>query len=188
MRKKRYWECVFAGTMHKQIWRGAVHDDDDSYYSGSAEKAGDNLDGELTESDNEDNEANDSKKIKKRSSASLKTEMADLVDRYELEDTYRTPQPDETLADFYARTSEYWNDKAATRKTTVDDKSNDVKPSHSAKDRKREGFGLARVRFEELEPVIERLMALKLQRKEKKDEKSEKREGKSKSKKSSSKG
>ena len=33
LKKRQAWECVWPGTMHKQVWRGAVHDDDDSYYS-----------------------------------------------------------------------------------------------------------------------------------------------------------
>lgn len=165
LRKKRYWECVFAGTMHKQVWRGAVHDDDNSYYSSKGGE--EDLDGALTDTDNEEEKVDDAAiKKEKISSGSLKKEMADLVERHGLEDANRTSQPGETLADFYARTSEYWNAKAATQKTI------ESEDTQSAKDLKREGFGLARARFEELQPVIERLMDLKLQRKEQKESKS----------------
>lgn len=33
LRKKRVWECLFAGTMHKQVWKGDSQDDDNSIYS-----------------------------------------------------------------------------------------------------------------------------------------------------------
>lgn len=166
LRKNRNWTCTFPGTMHQQVWRGAVNDDDDSYYSNNT---GGNADGEMTDSDNEpDNKVKEAEKREESSSGSRKQEIAKLAEKYQLEDVNRTPQPDEVLADFYARTSDYWNGKAAEQGVAGNN-------AHvlSSKELKREGFALARVRFEVLEPIIERLMNLKLQRKLDKTRKTE---------------
>lgn len=180
LRKSRQWKCIFAGTMHTQVWRGAVHDDDDSYYSNAG---GGNVDGDdLTDSEDEKEEAvgeieetKEEKTKESSSGSSRKQEMAELVETHQLEDVNRTPQPGETLADFYARTSDYWNSKAAAQVGS----DSEATPM-STKEVKRGGFALARTRFDELEPIIERLMKLKLQRKQEKELKAEKKSSKSK--------
>jgi N-acetylneuraminic acid mutarotase len=178
LRKREKWECHWPGTMHKQVWRGAIHDDDDSYYSSTAAALDD--DEEERESDLSDDERLEEKgttrKPKKKSSG-LRQEIAELNEKYHLGDGNRTPQPGEALSDFYARTSDYWNQQAADRMPGTT--SGVVKnPSErlSNKELKREGFGLANARFVELEPVIERLHELDLEREERKGLKKEKKD------------
>eukprot|EP00934_Nitzschia_sp_Nitz4_P002214 Nitzschia sp. Nitz4//scaffold37_size175936//169241//171469//NITZ4_002071-RA/size175936-snap-gene-0.250-mRNA-1//1//CDS//3329549863//2214//frame0 len=65
----------------------------------------------------------------------------------------RTPANGESLADFYTRTSKYWNGQAAEIvQVTGEELSN--------KELKREGFKLAKNRFEELKPILDRLAEL----------------------------
>ena len=82
-------------------------------------------------------------------------------------DPDRTPAPGEGLTDFYARTSDYWNSQTGLSKES----------GAPPKEIKRQGFALAKNRFESLEEVLERFTALELQyRKEKKAKKEKKKE------------
>jgi len=189
LRKRDKWECVWPGTMHKQVWRGAVHDDDDSYYStDTGRNKNDSDDDEDEDDDSSDDELDnkeqqtDAKKILKSDKRSdLKQEIAQMNEKHDLSDENRTPQPGEALADFVSRTSDYWNDQAAQ---VI--KASDASAEISAKALKREGFSLARTRFEELEHVLERLAELSLEskaaKKERKESKSEKSKDKTKKK------
>ena len=187
LRKTRCWECLYPGTMHQQVWRGAEeHDDDDSYYSNATSTGrqlqddDDDDDSEVSNNDVDDDELTDTEadeakveKIEQKKSSNPKKETAELVDRYELENANTTPEPEESLSDFYARTGDYWNDKVAKQAEGDDSK------TLSAKEVKRESFGLARARFEELEPVIARLLELKRQRQQEKADKKERKSKKS---------
>ncbi|GKY94895.1 kelch domain containing 4 [Mayamaea pseudoterrestris] len=153
LRKREQWVCIFAGSMHKQVWRGAVNDDEDSYYSASkGDDVEDELDDDLDESDDEnDAVSNNSEDM---SADVYKKTFMELDKQYGISDSSRTPQANESLAEFYSRTSGYWNDQvsqAAAPDATM-----------STKELKREGFALARTRFEELEPIWLRLGNLKL--------------------------
>jgi N-acetylneuraminic acid mutarotase len=168
LRKCDHWKCIYAGSMHKQVWRGAVHDDDDSYYSaGAGSMPGESVD--LVDADAaelDDDHSGTEEKVK------VDPELATLTAMYRLDDIDRTPQPNESLADFFARTSDHWNEQA--RKSASEEL--------SAKELKREGFGLARKQFEELEPVMEMLQGLGFQCQDDDKAKAEKRSSKSKSK------
>jgi len=148
LKKRNQWKCVWPGTMHKQVWRGAVHDDDDSYISTGADDDEDDSDGS--------DEAEESERQSK-DKAGGNPEIADLEAKHDLSNKDRTPEKGEVLADFFARTSSYWNEQALEMM-----KQNDESVEPSKKEIKREGFQLARKRFEELEPVMERLKELSL--------------------------
>jgi hypothetical protein len=53
LRKRTSWECLWEGTMHKQVWRGAIHDDDDSYISTGTGAEDDSDDDEDEEEEDE---------------------------------------------------------------------------------------------------------------------------------------
>ena len=152
LRKREKWECIWKGTMHTQVWRGAIHDDDDSYISTGKEDNSD-YDDDYGSSDEEalevvGEESPQEKKSKRKSKRSgIREEIAELNETYELSDSNRTPNTGESLADFYSRTSGFWNDKAAE----------DVAMTNkqlSNKELKREGFKLAKDRFDELSYCI----------------------------------
>lgn len=181
LRKREKWECIWQGTMYKQVWRGAVHDDDDSYISTGVE------DGNIDEDDDsdlsDDNDENRKASMESRRS-SLRQEVNELNQNYDLEDSNRTPENGESLADFYSRTSEYWNGQATEQFSSVDSE------PLTNKELKRQGFMLAKERYEDLAPVLERLTELgigggddkgkfkdskKKEKKEKKDKKEKKK-------------
>ena len=64
---------------------------------------------------------------------------------------HRTPLAGESVADFYACTTEYWNVEAGK---TVGQAAADRGDAMSSKGLKREGFSLARERYDELKPVL----------------------------------
>lgn len=68
-----------------------------------------------------------------------------------MDDGRRTPLAGESVADFYARTTEHWNAEA-TREAAAEGGE-----AASTKELRREGFRLARERYEELTPVLRRL-------------------------------
>jgi len=183
LRRREHWECLWPGTMHKQVWRGALFDDDDSYISST---------GKEDVSDEEDDEDDDSlsggeeakKESGKEKASGKKSKEAHLrkqevthngsEDDVGQERSRSTPLSGESLTDFYTRTSKYWNQLAADSLGGSE---------LSSKDLKREGFKLAQTRFEE---VLQRMGGLSLSSKEKKTTE-DKHESKKKSKKSSKK-
>ena len=84
---------------------------------------------------------------------------------YRTQKLFRTPNVDESLADFYSRTSTFWNTQAAE----VVAKTNEELTN---KELKREGFKLAKDRFDELKPVLDRLSELSIEAKPEKSDKS----------------
>lgn len=74
---------------------------------------------------------------------------------------------------------DYWNEQAAEL-----DKAVNSNEALSSKELKREGFGLARKRYEVLEPVMERLKELDFQRQERMERTTDKGKDKEKKKKS----
>lgn len=187
LRKRDKWECINEGTMHKQVWRGAVFDDDDSYIStGVGSDDDDDLDEELSDSELADEDAVRAAKAAKKAAkkeqekskrAGLRQEIADLKGKLDLDDVNRTPLMGEALAEFYSRTSKYWNDEAATRiaqETATQSETEKL----SSKELKREGFNLASERYDELKPVLERLDELELQQREAEEERKHRKEKK----------
>ena len=175
LRKRESWECLYKGTMHTQVWRGAIHDDDDSYISTGKEEDSD--DDDYGSSDEEGlevvgEESLDEKKLRRKSKRSgIREEIAELNEKYELSDSNRTPNAGESLADFYSRTSGYWNDRAAEVVANTDE-------PLSNKELKREGFKIAKDRFDELKPVLDRLEELSIEAKPEKNNKKTKGDGK----------
>jgi N-acetylneuraminic acid mutarotase len=162
LKKRDQWDCLWQGTMHKQVWRGAIHDDDDSYVSTGKEDGGDDDDDYDDFGDDDDEvmeglepKKSNSKKSSKKSKASagLRQEVSEMNERYGLDDVNRTPNSGESLADFYSRTSTTWNNEAATQLAGTD---SDL----SNKELKRQGFILAKDRYEELRPVLDRMAEL----------------------------
>jgi hypothetical protein len=193
LRKRTHWECLWEGTIHKQVWRGAVHDDDDSYIStgggddDSSDDDDDFDDDQVDELDEEAlKEAKAAKKAAKREKkkAGLKEEIAELNSQLNLDDTNRTPAMGEAMADFYSRTSEFWTQQAAE---SMKEQGSNANEPLSHKEMKREGFALAQTRYDELSPIIERLNELELQQQDGEGDrslrKSDKKEKKKKSKK-----
>jgi Galactose oxidase, central domain len=169
VRKNRTWQCIFPGSMHEQVWRGALHDDDDSYYSNHTENADvaditgsasvrgkSKLPRSVEDRETEEEKVNDDKHANAMEnihaiSSNPKKEMLELVERYHMEDDSQTPRPGETLDDFSTRTMGFWKDRPDAR-------------------------GAAEARFQELEPVMQRLTELKRQRKQEKSKKGSKEE------------
>jgi N-acetylneuraminic acid mutarotase len=186
LKKREKWECISEGTMHKQVWRGAAFDDDDSYIStdvgGEDDDDDDDQDNELADEDDArgDKAARKSarKELEKSKRAGLRQEIADLKGKLDLDDINRTPQMGEALAEFYSRTSQHWNDEAAARIVKESAASLSGTEKLSSKELKREGFNLASERYEELKPVLERLDELELQQKEAEEQRKEKKEKK----------
>ena len=179
LRKRDKWECLWKGTMHRQVWRGAVHDDDDSYMSTGADEEQD--DGSDEESEDDEEAQQDAKAAKKaamkekeRNSKSEPVAKA----KPNGNDANRIPLIGESMADFFSRTAEFWSDRASEQLA-----GNDEPPS--AKNLKRAGFSLAQECFDEHRLVIDRLGELDLvkveaeeKKKERKSDKKDKKEDK----------
>jgi hypothetical protein len=151
LRKRDKWECVFGGTMYAQVWRGAVNDDEDSYYSstagGEGDNGNDNSEDDLDESDDED-------VLDEPGSSPLRNKRTEIDNTSGLDnddDPIPRPLPSESVANFYARTSDYWTNQAAAA-AAAGQVDKDV--LLSAKELKRQGFALAKERFDEREPVL----------------------------------
>ena len=157
LKKRDGWKCLYQGSMHRQVWRGAVHDDDDSYYS-SNEKALEDQDLDDDDDDEEEKveelQSTDGKKKNKKSE--IKAQMNGIIEEYKMQDDSDTPHPGESLADFYQRTGDYWNKRASSDGVNI------------SKDDKREGFSLCQERFEFLGPAMKELKALDKQYREEK--------------------
>ena len=158
LRKREKWQCIWQGSMHKQVWRGAIYDDDDSYISTGREDGSDDDDDYSDENEDETmiGEMSTTKQsLKTTNRSGLRQEIAELNEKYGLEDLNRTPGSGETLADFYSRTAIYWNGHAAE---VVVGTGGEL----SNKEVKREGFKLAKDRYEELKPVLDKLAEMEI--------------------------
>ena len=151
LRKRNQWVCIWPGTMHKQVWRGAVHDDDDSYISTGA---GDNDDESDDDSESDGEQEIAKSLIQGAGNAEHIEELDKLTSEYDLANEVRTPKKGEVLADFYSRTKSYWNGEALKVHTGAE--------APPQKELKREGFHLARKRFEDLDYVLKRVVEISL--------------------------
>jgi hypothetical protein len=190
--KREKWTCIWPGNMHKQVWKGV--DDDDSYIS--SEQGGDDDEDSLdedfdlepideAENNEEKNMTEDERKKAKKAAKKAKEkekrrgirhEIAELKEKLGVDNAQRTPQMGESVAEFYARTTEYWSGEAAK---SVGKAAADSGERLSAKEMAREGFLMAKVRYDELKPVLERLDELEEMQKEVVEEKQKKKEKKS---------
>ena len=112
----------------------------------------------------------------KERSRAIRHEIKELKDKLGIiknDIVQETPLMGETVADFYSRTSEYWKKEAENSITDRGDTS-------SSKELNCEGYRLAKERYEEVKPTLERLTeleTLQFERKELKERrKSEKKE------------
>ena len=179
--------------MHRQVWKG-IDSDNDSYISsdqGADEASDDEEDDDVAEASFEpimegdgdapdDEESKEARKKAKKAAKKAKEkekrkgvrhEIAELKERLGVDDERRTPLAGESVADFYARTTEYWNGEAAKDAAGKD-------AIMSTKEVRREGFGQARERYEELKPVLDRLSELESAQAESEEKKAKKKDKK----------
>ena len=194
LQKREEWNCIWNGTMHRQVWKGA-ESDNESYISTDRGTGGieSDDDGEFDEFDepvdNIDEEAKAAAKAarkearkaaKKEKMKGIREEIKSLNEQLSLGDTNRTPLSGEDLASFYSRTALHWEMQASEIYMKTENSGND---EISVKELKREGFSLARDRFEEVKPVLERLDELQGNFEEKEEHKKEKKKSSKKDKK-----
>jgi Domain of unknown function (DUF4110)/Galactose oxidase, central domain len=182
LRKRTHWECLSEGTIDKQVWRGAVYDDDDSYIStgtGAHEDSSDDEGDDLEDQDmnhepnghrldDDESEATLTKaKMKKaaknRESSrkqALKEQIVELKSNLDKYHGILIPIPDEPMAQYYTRTSKFWTKKATNESNTH---GVPMEGETSIKARKREGFALAQQCYDEVKPILDRLKDLTLQ-------------------------
>lgn len=181
--------------MHRQVWKG-IDSDNDSYISsdqGGEIEDDDSNDGgiefePIVEGEADDEESEDARKKAKKAAKrakekekrkGIKHEIAELNDKLGV-DNERTPLTGESVADFYARTRDVWNVEASN---SVGKVAADRGEAMSSKELKREGFHLAKLRYEELQPILDRLNELEgmqqegeeMKKERKKDKKSKNR-------------
>jgi len=206
LQRRNGWTCVWPGTMHRQVWKGVEENDDDSYISTDRDGGGGGEGGESDDDEDEfeefgeeelDEEAiaaakaerrAERKAAKKEKVRGIREEIKSLNERLGLHSDGATPQMGEGLADFYARTAESWETHAAqTVAGQLEASSSSANGggggggSMSSKELKRVGFSMAKLRFDELKPVLDRLQVLEGSQKE--DEERKLKKGKKKDKK-----
>ena len=188
--KREKWVCIWPGTYHTQVWKGV--NDDDSYISsdqGGEDENSVDEDFELdpideAEKDEEKTAEDERKKAKKAAKKTKEKEMkreirheiAELKETLGLDNVQRTPQMGESVAEFYARTTEYWSLEASK---CVGNAVVDSGEGLSAKELAREGFILAKERYDELKPVLIRLVELEQMQRVGAEDKQRKKEKKS---------
>ena len=116
------------------------------------------------------------KAAKKERMKGIREQIKNLNEQLNSGDPNQSPQVGEELADFYARTSVYWTQKALESIGTSTASNEEL----SVKELKREGFNLAQSRFEELKHVLDRLGELEADQNESNDKKERKEKKKSK--------
>ena len=145
--------------------------DNDSYISSDqGGDGGDNSDVNAAEfepilEDEDDEESEEAeKRIKKEAKKvkekekrrAIRNEIAELKGKLGADEDLRNPLLGETVADFYARTTHYWNEEAAKLENLAADRGGSI----STKELKRSGFHLAKERHEELNQILDRLREL----------------------------
>ena len=105
-------------------------------------------------------EGDGDKAVKSPKRRGVREEIEHLRQQLNTHDSNRTPQLGETLRQFFDRTKMHWTTLAVSAATSSAEEDSRKQPTHSEKELKRIGFGLASARFEELLPVLERLNEL----------------------------
>lgn len=177
--------------MHRQVWKG-VDSDNDSYIS-SDQGGDDDFDSDdemaadfepILEGGPDEEESEEARKKAKKAAKKAKEkdkrrgirhEIAELKDKLGVDNEQRTPLMGESQADFYARTAEYWNVEAGN---SAGKAAADRGEAMSSKELKREGFNLAKERYEELKPIMDRLNELEMAQTEHDEKKTKKKEAK----------
>ena len=194
--KRDQWTCIWPGQMHRLVWRGVDSDNDSSNMSsdqggdGGEEDSNDDADDivefdPIIEGDTEGESEEARKKAKKEAkkaeekerSRAVRHEIKELKDKLGTDSNdheQRTPLMDETVADFYSRTSEHWN-------TKVENSETDRGEIMTAKELKREGYQQAKEQYDKVKPIVDRLAeleSLQLERKEQKEKKKSEKKAK----------
>ena len=186
LNKREHWTCISPGQMHRAIWKGG--DDDDSYISSdqaadSDDDHGDEGDGTFSfepiyECENSEEAKKSAKKeakkaAKKAAKAGIKQEITHLKEKLGTDNVRRTPLMGESVADFYARTTDYWVAEAVKSGQSSTAESNVSFLNLSSKELKGQAFHLCKARYGEIQPVLDRLNELDaLQKEAEKDKKS----------------
>jgi hypothetical protein len=159
--------------MHRLVWRGVDSDNDSSNMSSDqggdgGEDSNDNDDAvgfdPIIEGDAE-GESEEARKMAKKESKKAEEKDRSRAIRHEIKElkdklgmgkndiVQETPLMGETVADFYSRTLEYWKIEAENSIT-------DRGETSSSKELNREGYRLAKERYEGVQPALERLAEL----------------------------
>jgi N-acetylneuraminic acid mutarotase len=171
------WRQLLPGTMHEQIWKDEEEDDDDDDEDGEEDdddesgSEGDSDSGAEGNSDIGSGEEKDRKnksrprhKEPKKRVETLRDEIRRLKDQLGLDDPMRTPQLEETLRDFFARTTVFWtSEQLKILENQGEDRGGE---RFSEKEVRRDAFALAQARFGELEPLLNRLNELEEEQRE----------------------
>jgi hypothetical protein len=183
LRERPGWECLLAGRMDKQAWRGEEEsedeeeeeedeedddddDEDDEDGSSDGDGSGDDEDGAkgmaglgLGDGSGSNAGAGAAGAASRfaRSQVRMTKEAArarELRDQLGLEDASYTPQPDEELRDFFARTSSTWTARYIA--------SGAIGPGVKivGKEIRRRSFAIAKARYEEVWPLLIELREL----------------------------
>lgn len=100
----------------------------------------------------------------KEKRSEIRHTIKELVQQYQLDNIRISPQPDETIHDFYHRTIEYWNEQAflllSDDDVVIEDNTNQ---QQQYKDK---GYQLCCQRYEELIPIMEQIVSYKIQLKQ----------------------
>ncbi|KAL7546836.1 hypothetical protein ACHAWF_010164 [Thalassiosira exigua] len=186
LNKRNKWTCLWAGQMHRQVWKG-VDSDNDSYIS--SDQGGDEdvvsdddaVGFEPIAEDEPDEKSEEARKKAKKAAKKAKEkenrrgirhEISELKEKLGVDNEQRTPLMGETVAEFYARTTNYWNTEAAN---SVGKAAADQGEALSSKELKREGFHLAKERYDELRPILDRLNELESAQAESEEKKAKKK-------------
>ena len=198
IQKREQWNCIWKGSMHKQVWKGAESDnesyistdagtggmdsdaDDDSDFAEFDEEFDDNFENEALKVAAKAARKEEKKRVKKEKIKGIREEIQKINEKLGLDDRDRTPQTNEDLAAFYTRTSSYWEQEAVKQVVANQD---GEKEEQSAKELKRAGFNLAKDRFEQVQPALQRLDELENTHTERESHPKEKKSSKKKKKK-----
>ncbi len=197
LNKRDQWTCIWPGQMHRLIWRGVDSDNDSSNISsdqggdGGEEDSSDDADDAVEfepivegDAEGESEEAwkkvmKEAKKVeKKERSRAIRHEIKELKAKLGADSNdhdQRTPLMNETVADFYSRTSEHWNIK---RENSVTERG-EIMTSEKMKHLR---YQLAKEQYDKVKPIVDRLVeleSLQLERKEQKEKKEKKEKKKS---------
>jgi hypothetical protein len=177
LHKRDQWVCVFEGSMNQHAWKGE-ESDGESNFSSSVNDDGNVSDDEDDEDYTTVDETNEGlvgintniphrlKNDARRRSRESESQSAE-VDRLKVELNKKCldcmpPLMNESLADFYSRTSKFWSHQAITKNIQcTEEASEDTLVSE--KEIKKIGFDLAREKFLEVKPIVERIREISLQ-------------------------
>lgn len=172
LQKREQWVCVFEGSMNQHAWKGE-ESDGESNVSSTVNDDG-NVSDEEDDEDYTPEETNeglrvlhthipnqhkhDVRRSKESEYQSAEVEQLKVELNQQCKDC-SPPNMNESLADFYSRTSKYWTHQAFIT-IKLEDTSEDAVVSE--KKMKKIGFDLAREKFLEVKPIVERIREISL--------------------------